>query len=248
MRQKLVITDLTQMPDGNKVCVVGINEQGRTIRPVNDDGFLKSYLYHNSKLIIFPRAIVEFDLIEKSPEPPHIEDMVFDPKTIKFHGVCDDAQWERTLLTTSFNAVDQIYEGNLRYNKWVAPGAFTRSIATLSGSTGHRFILEEGRAPRPRFLFLDTSGNEYNLPVSDLAIRELCFIEVIRKGKSVSDIAGELNKAITQTRTIYLRVGLARPFKYDDAGTEHCYPQITGIHTFPDYLSGKTFADFAKRY
>lgn len=248
MRQKLIITDLTQMPDGNKVCVVGISEQGRTIRPVHEGGFLKDYLYHNSKLTIFPSAIVEFDLIEESPEPPHIEDMVFDPVTIKSHGSCDTARWERTLLTTSSNTVAQIYEGNLRYGKWVAPGALTRSIATLSGSTKHAFAIEVDRAPKPRILFVDSSGNEYDLSVSDLAIREFCFNEIIREGNSAVDIADRLNKALAKVSKIYLRIGLARPFKYKDTGTEHCYAQVTGIHTFPDYLDGKTFADFAKRY
>ncbi len=247
MRQKIVITDLTQMPQGNKVCVIGINEQGRTIRPIHDNGFLKNYLYNRSQLIIFPRAIIEFDFIGEKPQPPHIEDMDFDPTFIKYHGLSDDTKWESTLLITSFNTVNKIYEGNLKYGKWVPPGAKTRSIATLSGSTEHSFIIEEGRAPKTRIRFLDASGNEYNLPVSDLAIRELCFSEVIRKGKAVADVAGELNRAIAQIRKIYLRVGLARAYKVEGAETEHCYPQITGIHTIPDYLNGKTFADFAKR-
>jgi hypothetical protein len=243
MRKKLVITDLTQMPDGNAVCVVGIDEQGKTIRPIHEKGFLKNYLFGWFRLRIFPRAVVEFDFIEGRPQPPHIEDMAFKPKYIKFQGVSDETGWERTLLTTSFDAVDKIYEGNLQYGKWVLPGADTRSIATLTGSTGHSFIIEQGRAFKPRMRFMDASGNEYNLPVNDLAIRELCFSKVVKKGESVADVAGELNRAIKEAQKIYLRIGLSRPYSAGGAGTAHCYPQITGIHTFPDYLKGKTFAD-----
>jgi len=189
LRQKLVITYLTQMPDGNAVCVVGIDEQGKTIRPIHEKGFLKNYLFGWFRLRIFPRAIVEFDFIEERPRPPHIEDMVFKPKYIKFRGVSDETSWERTLLTTSFNTVDKIYEGNLQYGKWVLPGANTRSIATLTGSTGHSFIIEQGRAFKPRMRFMDALGNEFNLPVNDLAIRELCFCKVIKQGESVADVA-----------------------------------------------------------
>lgn len=234
------------MPDGNAVCVVGVNEQGRTIRPVHARGFLKEYLFGWFRLKVFPRAVVEFEFIEEKPQPPHIEDMVFKPGYIKFKGISDDIGWESTLLTTSFDAVDKIFEGNLKYDKWVPPGANTRSIATLTGSIGHSFIIEQGRAFKPRMRFQDASGNEYNLPVNDLAIRKLCSSKVVNNGESVAAVADELNKNIKEAQKIYLRIGLTRPYKHSDAEIEHCYPQITGIHTFPDHLRGKTFANFSK--
>jgi len=245
LRQKLIITDLTQMPSGDEACVVGINEKGQTIRPVHDKGFLKRYLYQNSKLIIFPRAIVEFDLIEARPQPPHIEDVSFNPAYIKFCGKYDDKHWENILLTNSFSTMDAMYEGNLRYDKWVAPGTNTRSIATLSNTCNHSFAIEAGRAPKPRLHFRESSDKEFNLPVSDLAIRELCYSKVKRKGESTEYVVEKLNKSLAQVRSVYLRIGLARPYKPVGAEIEHCYLQITGIHTIPDYLHGKTFADFA---
>jgi hypothetical protein len=42
--------------------------------------------------------------------------------------------------------------------------------------------------------------------------------------------------------TIYLRIGLSRGWqKYPD----RCYLQVNGVFTFPDYLDGKTFLDYA---
>jgi ATP-dependent DNA helicase RecQ len=41
---------------------------------------------------------------------------------------------------------------------------------------------------------------------------------------------------------VVLRIGLTRHW---DAYPDRCFLQITGIHTFPDYLEGQTFADFA---
>ncbi|MGI6627904.1 MAG: hypothetical protein ACOX4K_06115 [Bacillota bacterium] len=41
---------------------------------------------------------------------------------------------------------------------------------------------------------------------------------------------------------VFFRIGLARGWsRYPD----RCYLQITGVYTFPDYLDGKCFADFA---
>jgi len=41
---------------------------------------------------------------------------------------------------------------------------------------------------------------------------------------------------------VFLRIGLARGW---DMYPDRCFLQITGIYSFPDYLDGRTFADFA---
>jgi hypothetical protein len=41
---------------------------------------------------------------------------------------------------------------------------------------------------------------------------------------------------------MFLRIGLARHW---EKHPERCHLQITGIYTFPDYLNGRTFTDFA---
>jgi hypothetical protein len=43
-------------------------------------------------------------------------------------------------------------------------------------------------------------------------------------------------------RTTFLRIGLARHW---DKFPDRCYLQVTGIYTFPDYLRGRNFTDFA---
>ncbi len=66
MRKELVITDVTQMPqkfsNGKEVCVVGVDGNGNSIRPVCEGGFQKDYLIENHLIIIRPAAKVEFDL------------------------------------------------------------------------------------------------------------------------------------------------------------------------------------------
>lgn len=47
-------------------------------------------------------------------------------------------------------------------------------------------------------------------------------------------------EALHSVDRIYIRLGLTRPW----GDPEVCWTQVTGIYTFPDYLEGKTFADF----
>ena len=55
-------------------------------------------------------------------------------------------------------------------------------------------------------------------------------------------MAADLTRLFNE-RTTFLRIGLARHWgKFPD----RCYLQITGIYSFPDYLDGRTFADFGQ--
>src|SRR3989304_1717322 len=102
MRQTIVITDLTQMREGNYVCMAGINESGQCIRPVaaiRDKGVPKDLLYSKSKLIVRPGAKVEFDVYAVKSELPHGEDRNFNPVHIVSKGFCTSTEWENALIT-----------------------------------------------------------------------------------------------------------------------------------------------------
>lgn len=246
MRQTIVITDLTQMPDGNQVCVVGISEKGECIRPVCKGGFQKKYLYVGQNVVIRPRARIEFDFTQAEIEPPHIEDKTFDPSSIVNHGLCSDADWENVLQNSSYVKVEDIYDGFLQYGNWVKPGSSTRSIATLSKASIANVQLAEWQGKlRYRLSFRDTTRNLFDCPVSDLAFRELSYKEVKRNNRPRHDVSSELTNILERVERMYLRLGLARPFKRSAVDEPRCYLQVTGVHTFPDYLQGKTFADFS---
>lgn len=245
MRQTLVITDLSQMPLGNQVCVVGINENSECVRPMCYGGFLKKYLYVANKIAIRPRARIEFDFAEAKIEPPHIEDKTFDPNSIVSHGLCDDNDWELILRASSYDRVDNTYDGFLQAHSWVKPGAKTRSIATLSQLTIVNVQLSEWDAKlKYRLSFRDTTGSIFDRPISDLAFRELCYKEVRRDGHNRLTVSTELTNLLTSAERVYLRLGLARPWAQPGSTEKRCYLQVTGIYTFPDYLQGRTFGDF----
>lgn len=248
MRQTIVVTDLTQMKGGNYVCIAGINESGQCMRPVAEDrerGVSKDSLYYESRLIVCPGAKVEFDLYAARLELPHVEDYKFDPNHIVSKGFCSSTEWEDTLRNSSYTVVGEIYDGLLEERKWVKPGANTRSIATLSGASIVNVQLPEWDGKlRYRLSFKDRTGNLFDCPVSDLTFRELCYKRIKRDSYPRLPVAGELSTLLKNADRVYLRLGLARPFRTTPTTEPKCYLQVTGIHTFPDYLQGKTFADF----
>jgi len=248
MKKTLVITDVTQMPAyrnrGNEVCVVGIDTEGQCIRPVCDKGFLKKYLRDvDGEVVIRHGAKVEFDLYPVKTQPPHIEDMKFEPSSISGKGLCGSDEWEGVLRRSSFDSVEEIYEGFLQDLRWVAPGAKTRSIATLSGANIIDIELTQ-RSVKPRLTFADQAGFGFNRPVSDLTLWDRCFSLVRRQGHSPAEVKKELISLLQNADRLYIRLGLARPWEPEDDGGEKCWLQVTGLYTFPDYLNGKCFADF----
>jgi len=246
MQKILVITDLTQMPSPNEVCVVGIDEQNKSTRLVIPGGVLKKHLYIGSKLVIRPRAKIEFRFHQIPTEPPHIEDVGFDADSIVYRGLCTDVEWEKVLLGSSFSAVDDIYNGFLQKHRWVEPGANTRSIGTLSQVyiASVQLTMESGKL-KYRLSFKDKTGFLYDsIPISDLAFREFSFTEVVKRRRDAATVAQEITGFLKAADRLYLRLGLARPWINPNTGKQGCWMQVTGIYTFPDYMSGKSFADF----
>ncbi len=245
MQKTIVITDLTQMPTADGVCIAGIDQHNKCIRPVLPTGVRRRHLYIGDKLAIRPRAKVTFDLHKVPIKLPHIENLGFDPKSVVYDGSCTDTEWEKVLRDSSFNAVDDIYDGLLQEHRWVKPGANTRSIGTLSQVhiTAVKLPMWSEKL-KYRLSFRDNTGFLYNdVPISDLAFRELSFAEVKKRNRPPATVAQEITSLLTSADRLYLRIGLAREFPRGD-GTFRCWTQVTGIYAFPDYLGGKSFADF----
>src|SRR3972149_5871079 len=89
MKKWLVITDVTRMREG-RVCVAGYDEDGNCIRPVlPPPGIQETSLYVQERPLIFPFAVVEYDLTQVLPHPPHTEDHRYDPAPVRFSGHLD---------------------------------------------------------------------------------------------------------------------------------------------------------------
>ena len=94
-----------------------------------------------------------------------------------------------------------------------------------------------------RLDFEDTQGKRYNgYPVNDLAFRTFLQSKIEMLNDHLK-AANSVFEALHSADRLYLRIGLARPRKMGNYPIA-CWTQVTGVHTFPDYLEGKTFADF----
>ena len=239
----LVITDLTFM-SADGVCIAGIDEQLTCVRPVVPHGIRRRQLFGSGRLIIFPRAKVAFDLSPAPIAPPHIEDQQFKPGSIAIQGVCSESEWEEVLRSICFPSVTGTFDGHVDGGRRVLPGAQTRSLGTISDVRVLNVRVDDSYGRRQfRMDFEDASGKRYSrFPISDLAFRAYLQESIKRLGdeRKAEDAAFE---ALLFSQRIYLRIGLARPEQLGNYPLA-CWTQINGIYTFPDYLGGKTFADF----
>ncbi|MDP2718658.1 MAG: DUF488 domain-containing protein [Dehalococcoidia bacterium] len=110
-------------------------------------------------------------------------------------------------------------------------------------------LLEDGveltqSSIKPRITFTDKTRATFSRPAVDLTLWDYCYTRVKENGDDRSELEGELLGRLQNVDRLYLRLGLARPWKAEGGGIEKCWLQVTGIHTFPDYLNGKCFADF----
>lgn len=245
MRRTLIITDLTEMQQ-DRVCVAGVDADYRCVRPTLPLGIHRYLLRLGNTLIIYPRAKVDFDLSTIEIAAPHIEDMQFDPNTVEPRGAIGDDEWATTLDATCYPSVEDIFDGYLQPPRWVAPGAPTRSLGTITGVQMLNLTLGSDGSGRGRINFMDAKERRYSgVPVADLAFRAFAASEVARLG-SAEIASGTIASQFRGSRKLYLRLGLTRPWLTPGYGDQPlCWMQITGVHTLPDYLEGKTFADFA---
>jgi len=185
-----------------------------------------------------------FDFYKVPVEPPHIEDLGFDPKSIVYKGLCTDSEWEKVLRDSSFSTVDAIYDGLLKERRWIEADVSPRSLGTVSKIQIETIEFEPLRIPghyKPRLTFRDSIGLISGIPVSDLSFRTFADSEIRRLG-STSVASVQILKILRNANRLYLRIGL--PGKWVLPHRTACWTQVTGIHTFPDYLKGKSFADF----
>jgi len=242
MKKKLVITDLTRMYRGT-ICIAGYDSEHNYIRPtLPPPGIPEQTLVKDGRAVISPFALVEFDLLEPTPKPPHTEDCRYNADSPCFIRQVQD---RKTVLGWSlFEDVNALFGQPILTD----PGFYVmdcqgpRSIGTILPRGISKMIYEAGEdGPWDyRLYFVDRSNSFYRLKITDLTWHYYC--DSLRgQGREPTEISSELT-SVLKSREVFLRIGLARGWK---RFPERCYLQITGIYTFPDYLEGKTFVDLS---
>ncbi len=242
MKTPIVVTDLTRMQRG-MVCIAGVDDKGRCVRPVlPPPGIPETALYNQGTPIIYPTARVEFFLLRARPQPPHTEDVYFVEGTPRFIERVEKIEY--VLKGSLFPNVQEIFaQPILRdpgYSVMDCRGP--RSIGTVQPVNIIQVSYSHEAANDAwdyRLAFEDGEGEVYRLKITDLTWHYYCD-NLRALGYTPARIAEKLTGEL-QSMRVYLRIGLSRGWKkYPD----RCFLQVNGVHTFPDYLGGKIFADF----
>jgi hypothetical protein len=247
MKQPIAITDLTRMREPN-VCIAGYAKDWTCLRPVVPfRGIPEWFLRKDDRLIVRSFAVVEFDFLRAAPEAPHTEDWEID----RFYRRLVTAQLSdkkklRLLERTASDSVTEIFGAEIHDDLgfYVRAGEGERSLGTIRPAEITNLLYEPtvGGKWDYRIVFKDQAAQTYRLAVTDLAYRHYLDYGRVQINYPLEELIPRLTQILNQ-RTTFLRMGLARLW---DKFPDRCYLQVTGIYTFPDYLGGRTFADFVE--
>lgn len=226
-RKTLIITDVTAM-SGDNVCIAGYDDFLTCIRPVLPQGQItKRDLFKDDELIIYPSAKVMFNFRSRISQPPHVEDYIFEETSIESMGRATVKEWKDVLKQTATQSIVELFPHI--EERCVPPGSSGPSIGTLIPAEIPTLRCDYYKdPPRLRMRIVDYGGNiTLNVPITDLAFRGL-FDFVLGKYRGDCEKTVSLLNSKLSERSIYLRLGLTRPFR------GCCWLQVNGIHTFPD--------------
>jgi hypothetical protein len=248
-RAPILVTDLTRM-QGERVCLAGYRlgvEPPACVRLLFDHAELtERWLFDGDEAVVRPRAVVELELLRARPEPPHGEDWHVHPRVRRPVRLMPEAEFRTFLERIEDGAVAAIFGAPIHHdNGWYLPaGTGARSLGTVRAAqivtVSHAFR-EDRRTWAYRLAFVDPTGEEYRLAVTDLAFRH--FLDHLRDGErlSAAGAAGRLTTALRRAEAVFVRIGLTRGW---EQFPDRHFLQVTGVYSFPDYLGGRCYADF----
>lgn len=230
--KRLIITDVSRMHE-DRICIFGVDGETNYIRPIIPYKNVREHNLYDTegKLVIKPFAMIELELIEPSPNPPHIEDYIMNqyskPALITNLSPNESKFFLDSILDEN---VKEIFRTRILNNKFIPQGCGNRSIGTIKvekfkkikfSGTNKKFKL--------RAVFLDQSRDQYDLPITDYA-----FYKYYHDNLQKDINSYEINQHITSLfnkSDLYFRVGLSRVGN----GFKNHYLLITGIYSFPYY-------------
>ena len=229
--QELLILAVTKMLGG--ICIAGMTSEPdpvtrlRWVRPIRDYGHvLLGDITTPDNVVVCPFDVVEFNLLQPKPTPPHTEDWIADfvrhrPRIVR----CLEGERRTTFLQTYLDtAPRQVLASQQRSLCLVRPdrikGCFR--LDPYSGSYDARMAFGlEGHTYRGSYA-------RGGFSVTDLKWRALGRAWLPDEGGWTEFESGDL-EARFGIQEIYLAVGLTRSYQGS------FWPIVVGVHTVPDY-------------
>lgn len=245
-KQTLIVTDLTRMR-APRVCLAGYLPDMTCVRPLfRHGGVTERWLRRGAEVVVRPFAVVELELLEPRPQPPHTEDWNVGSRYRRDLGVLTVADRLDLLRDIEDASVQAIFDALIERQPGasVAAGTGTRSLGTVAVDRVGPVCYREREVGKwdYRLAFRDGVGAAYELAVTDLAFR--AFLDWLRLNAEIPAIlaAQRLTNALRAADRVFLRLGLTRGDWEEHLG--RCFLQVTGVYSFPDYLDGRGYADF----
>lgn len=265
VRKRIVVTDLTRMA-GSDVCLAGIEAESphNCIRPQLAPAFGQRTRHPDEQWLhgatggpVRPFSILSLDAFERFPSPPHTEDWRVSDAPARVESILEEAERRALFRSIEQPSIDEMFGAAITWNKdpegmrfggRVEPRSGTASLGTLRVDLHNVTVSERPDGSLKCYAdFSDSSRTWNQAKITDLSF--LYWTDSLRwaRGGSVAELRRSLRSIFRAANLeAWLRVGLARPFAPPGGNEPMCYVQVTGIYTFPDYLSGAAWCDFKR--
>jgi hypothetical protein len=243
MIEKIAVTDITRMWR-NFICVAGVYNDGRSVRPLMEEGrFDQDWCQRNGN-VIKPFSVIELDFLEPRPMPPHTEDHYINPHHVIWISQLDQNKKRQVLGMMEDGCVADIFGAELQSKenqkaKYIQTGSGNRSLGTIRPKSIQHFHYKQYQQCWDyRLAFTDHGGEDYQIKIVDLSFQSMIDYQRVVQGLSPRQVEQYAMDHIFGAGELYLRLGLARGWaNYPEC----CYLQINGVYPIPDYMGDSSF-------
>ena len=231
---KLTILATSRMKQG-RVCIAGINESGRWIRPDKPLHFQMEDLHDE----IYKNFNVIDANLTKTPDIvlPHSEDYLVEDSAKLIRQISSQEREE----FLKRHCENRFFERNGFGISKILQDA-ERSLV-LVGPVKIKDV-ELGKNPRLRFEII-SGVYEESIPITDLKFVTFNYKRLEERNQEFENLTGDELKNVLGIEKTYLVLGLTRLWT-SNAGISDCWPMVVGFHTIPDYQGGIDYHRFSK--
>lgn len=208
---EILITHLTRM-DGDRVCVAGLTEDGRHVRPLARTG----HLTRGDAATVFQLGnVVRLANPRHVPDNGMPEDWLIDVEASHAVRTASDEEIHERLDAVAVDSLAEAFTGLQQHghNRWtVRPGRILRSLAVIRAHTWR--LIPQPQWERTVLGYRDAGLPAVTLPVTDLRLfpqgHELDF-----------EVLQHLMAFLRMGSPLLVCVGLSRPWANDDGPELH---------------------------
>jgi len=228
----LIITDIGKLK-GDKVCLFGVDMDGKGYRPRVRNGIRE---HHLQRYGIHRFSELEFEFTKKIGKPPFIEDhfakeFIQAPPT-KIRSL-NMPEIKRILESNLYDSVEEIFGSELVNNRCISEGTGKRSMGTLQpDQINSAYLKYEQGSFKGRIDFFDNKGIQYNLPITDYLFGKYCQ-DMYKCRGSIKNLRQEILSKLENSE-VFFRLGLGQPYSPGDILPRYHYILVTSIYLLTD--------------